>query len=131
LQGWLVIAALSGTPRVNPPAFFLAYKHGARLPKLTHEEKQQQLLKGIRPVGNDTLKKPITKQAVYERLSKQLDNMDKAHNNKPLKVIKRAIIKAFNLKRIPEKNDVYSAKHYSLLKRVEKMEADMIKEGNK
>ena len=82
-------------------------------------------------MGNNTLKKPITKQAVYERLSKQLDDMDKAKNNKPLKVIKRAIIKAFNLKRIPETNDVYSAKHYSLLKRVEKMEADMIKEGNK
>lgn len=82
-------------------------------------------------MGNNTLKKPITKQAVYERLSKQLDDMDKAHNNKPLKVIKRAIIKAFNLKRIPKKNDVISSKHYSLLKRVEKMEADMIKEGNK
>jgi hypothetical protein len=57
--------------------------------------------------------------------------MDKAHNNKPLKRIKRAIIKAFNLKGIPKKNDVISSKHYSLLKRVEKMEADMIKEGNK
>lgn len=82
-------------------------------------------------MGNNTLKKPITKQAVYERLDKQLDDMDKAKNNKPLKVIKRAIIKAFNLKRIPEKNDVISSKHYSLLKRVEKMEADMIKEGNR
>ena len=82
-------------------------------------------------MGNDTLKKPITKQAVYERLSKQLDDMEKANNNKPLKVIKRAIIKAFNLQRIPPKNDVISSKHYSLLKRVEKMEADMIKEGNK
>ena len=51
-------------------------------------------------MGNNTQKKPITKQAVYERLSKQLDDMDKAHNNKPLKLIKRAIIKAFNLKRI-------------------------------
>jgi hypothetical protein len=82
-------------------------------------------------VGNNTLKKPITKQAVYERLSSQLDEMEKSNNNKPLKVIKRAIIKAFNLKRIPKKNDVISSKHYSLLKRVEKMEADMIKEGNK
>ena len=82
-------------------------------------------------MGNDTLKKPITKQAVYERLSKQLDDMDKAHSNKPLKVIKRAIIKAFNLQRIPKKNDVSSAKHYSLLRRVEQMEADMIEEGNK
>jgi len=81
-------------------------------------------------VGNNTLKKPITKQAVYERLDKQLDDMDKAHNKKPLKRIKRAIIKAFNLKGIPKKNDVISSKHYSLLKRVEKMEADMIKEGN-
>ena len=82
-------------------------------------------------MGNNTLKKPITKQAVYERLSDQLDKMEKANNNKPLKVIKRAIIKAFNLKGIPKKNDVVSSKHYSLLKRVEKMEADMIKEGNK
>ena len=82
-------------------------------------------------MGNNTLKKPITKQAVYERLSNQLDDMEKANNNKPLKVIKRAIIKAFNLKRIPKKNDVISSKHHSLLKRVEKMEADMIKEGNK
>lgn len=82
-------------------------------------------------MGNDTLKKPITKQAVYERLSSQLDDMEKANNNKPLKVIKRAIIKAFNLKGIPKKNDVVSTKHYSLLKRVEKMEADMIAEGNK
>ena len=82
-------------------------------------------------MGNNTQKKPITKQAVYERLSDQLDKMEKANNNKPLKRIKRAIIKAFNLKRIPKKNEVYSGKHYSLLKRVEKMEADMIKEGNK
>ena len=82
-------------------------------------------------MGNNTQKKPITKQAVYERLSDQLDKMEKANNNKPLKVIKRAIIKAFNLKGIPNKNDVISSKHYSLLKRVEKMEADMIKEGNK
>ena len=82
-------------------------------------------------MGNNTLKKPITKQAVYERLSNQLDDMERANNNKPLKVIKRAIIKAFNLKGIPKKNDVVSAKHYSLLKRVEKMEADMIEEGNR
>jgi hypothetical protein len=82
-------------------------------------------------VGNNTLKKPITKQAVYERLSSQLDEMEQSNNNKPLKVIKRAIIKAFNLKGIPKKNDVISGKHYSLLKRVEKMEADMIKEGSK
>lgn len=82
-------------------------------------------------MGNNTLKKPITKQAVYERLSNQLDDMEKANNNKPLKVIKRAIIKAFNLKGIPKKNDVVSAKHYSLLKRVEKMEADMIEEGSR
>lgn len=82
-------------------------------------------------MGNNTLKKPITKQAVYERLSNQLDEMEQSNNNKPLKVIKRAIIKAFNLKGIPKKNDVISGKHYSLLKRVEKMEADMIKEGNK
>lgn len=82
-------------------------------------------------MGNNTLKKPITKQAVYERLSSQLDEMEQSNNNKPLKVIKRAIIKAFNLKGIPKKNDVISGKHYSLLKRVEKMEADMIKEGNK
>ena len=77
-------------------------------------------------MGNNTLKKPITKQAVYERLSSQLDEMEQSNNNKPLKVIKRAIIKAFNLKGIPKKNDVISGKHYSLLKRVEKMEADMI-----
>ena len=82
-------------------------------------------------MGNNTQKKPITKQAVYERLSQQLDDMDKANNRKPLKVIKRAIIKAFNLQGIPKKNEVYSSKHYSLLKRVEKMEADMIEEGNK
>ena len=82
-------------------------------------------------MGNNTLKKPITKQAVYERLDKRLDDMERANNNKPLKVIKRAIIKAFNLQGIPKKNDVISSKHYSLLKRVEKMEADMIKEGNR
>jgi len=82
-------------------------------------------------MGNNTQKVPISKDAVYERLSAQLDEMDRNHNNKPLKVLKRAIIKAFNLKGIRKKNEVYTGKHYSLLRRVEKMEADMITEGNK
>ena len=82
-------------------------------------------------MGNNTLKKPITKQAVYERLDKQLEALDKAHNNTAFKRIKRGIIRVLNLQGIPKKNEVYSAKHHSLLKRVEKMEADMIKEGNK
>ena len=82
-------------------------------------------------MGNNTQKVPITKDAVYERLSALLDEMDRSHNNKPLEVLKRAIIKAFNLKGIRKKNEVYTGKHYSLLRRVEKMEADMITEGNK
>jgi len=83
-------------------------------------------------MGNNTQKVPITKQAVYERLSDELDKMDKASDMAPLKVLKRGVIKLLGLKDIPKaQHKVYSGKHHSLLRRVEKMEAAMIKEGNK
>ena len=86
-------------------------------------------------MGDDTLKTKKSKKSVYDRLNAQLDVMDKSKavnsaDNLILNKVARTVRSFLGVKEDP-KQQVLSGKHYSLLKKVEKLEARMIEEGNK
>lgn len=95
-------------------------------------------------MGNTTLKKPITKKAVYERLNKQLEDLDGKQNQRSLLIRIRRKIEDFfgpSDKTLNERQDsdekhskrqkAYTQQHHTLLQKVKKLEENMIAKGNK
>ena len=76
--------------------------------------------------------------SLYKKLSAELDVLDKKKNRKSLlqkfvRKVRKYYYSEDELEKIDasNKSNVYSKQHNTLLRRVKKMEADMIKEGNK
>ena len=94
-------------------------------------------------MGNNTLKKPITKNAVYQRLNQQLQDLDGEQNKRSSLIRIRRKIEDFfgpsdetlnkrqdSDEKHKKRQKAYTQQHYTLLKKVEALEKKMIKEGN-
>ena len=96
-------------------------------------------------MGDDTLKTKKSAKSVYDKLNAELDVMDTSAFSpnafqSAVSSVKRRIRSLYmtpsQLDAISDANKrrsqkVYSQKHYTLLKKVEAMEAKMIEKGNK
>ena len=84
--------------------------------------------------------KPVS-ESEYEKLKKQLDAVERSKNNTLFNKVRRKVRSLYmNKDKIQDleegelssmKQRVVSSKHHSLLRRVEAMEKQMIKDGNK
>ena len=80
-------------------------------------------------------------QSEYEELSKQLDEVEQSHSNTLFKRVQRKLRSLYlsgdKIQSLEEgksstmQQRVVSSKHHSLLRRVEAMEKQMLKDGNK
>lgn len=95
-------------------------------------------------MGNDTLKKPITNKAVFDRMNDELEKLDGKQNQRSLLIrMKRKIEDFFGPsdETLSERQDsdekhrkrqkAYTQYHHTLLKKVKALEEQMIEEGNK
>lgn len=82
-----------------------------------------------------------TSKSEYEKLSKQLDAVERSKSNTMFKRVRRKVRSLYmskdKIQNLEEgelstmKQRVVSSKHHSLLRRVEAMEKQMLKDGNK
>ena len=95
-------------------------------------------------MGNDTLKKPITNKAVFDRMNDELEKLDGKQNQRSLLIrMKRKIEDFFGPsdETLSERQDsdekhrkrqkAYTQYHHTLLNKVKALEKQMIEEGNK